>query len=193
MRVVPVQKFAGQCQGRFLFAVVRDSASAMSTEGQPSRRMKGFEPAGGLLRKDIRKASEDRGFAVARLLTHWSVVAGAEVAAATRPVKISYGPGGFGATLTLLVKGASAPLIEAGLTQLRDRVNACYGYNAVARIRLTQTSAEGFSAPESQVPALPPAQPEAANITANVQDAQLREALEALGNRVLTRIKHKGR
>jgi hypothetical protein len=165
----------------------------MSTEGQPSRRMKGFEPAGGLLRKDIRKVSEERGFAVARLLTHWSEVAGAEVAAATRPVKISYGQGGFGGTLTLLVKGASGPLIEAQLAAIRDRVNACYGYNAVARIRLTQTSAEGFGAAEAKIPALPPSQPEAANITANVQDAQLREALEALGNRVLTQDKNKGR
>ena len=42
--------------------------------------------------------------------------------------------------------------------QLRERVNAVYGYNAIARIRITQTAAAGFSegqadfdiAPETQ-------------------------------------------
>ncbi|MEO8530362.1 MAG: DciA family protein [Deltaproteobacteria bacterium] len=165
----------------------------MNKEGQPSRRFKGFEPAGSLLRQQIRKVSEDRGFAVARLLTHWPEIAGPDVAPVTRPVKVSYGQGGFGATLTLLVKGASAPIIEAQLEQLKTRVNACYGYNAIARIRLTQTAGELLNEPPKSAPEPPASQPEAAQIAAGVGDATLREALEALGNRVLSQSKDKGR
>ena len=65
------------------------------------RRQRGFEPAFGLVKGPIRAAGEARGFAVARLLTHWAEVAGEDLAGKTRPVKIGYGKGGMGATLTL--------------------------------------------------------------------------------------------
>ena len=164
----------------------------MSKVDQPSRRFKGFEPAGSLLRQQIRKAGEDRGFAVARLLTNWAEIAGPDVAPVTRPVKVSYPQTGFGATLTLLVKGASAPLIEAQLPQLKTRINRCYGYNAIARIRLTQTAGELMGEKPTVVPEIPRRSPEAQRITAIIGDATLREALEALGNRVLSQIKDKG-
>ena len=119
------------------------------------RRMRGFEAAANLVANRVRTVGESRGFAVARLLTHWAEVVGPDIAAQTRPVKISHGKG-FGATLTLLVQGARAPLITMQLDQIRERVNACYGFNAVARITLTQTAAaqaiaEGF--PDAQLSA----------------------------------------
>ncbi|OYX26145.1 MAG: RNA-binding protein, partial [Rhodobacterales bacterium 32-66-7] len=54
----------------------------------PQRRQRGFEAAGGLVSAPVRAVGETRGFAVARLLTQWAEVAGAELAARTRPVKI---------------------------------------------------------------------------------------------------------
>ena len=36
------------------------------------RRMRGFEAAALLVAPDIRRGAEKRGFAVARLLTHWT-------------------------------------------------------------------------------------------------------------------------
>lgn len=66
------------------------------------------------------------GTAVARLLTHWGEeVVGPEIAAHARPVKISHGKN-LGATLTLLVAGARAPMIEMQAPRIRERVNACY-------------------------------------------------------------------
>ena len=153
--------------------------------------MKGFEPAAGLLRKQIQKASEDRGFAVAKLLTQWDEIAGPDLAPVSRPIKVSYAQGGFGATLTLLVKGASAPMVEASLPTLRAKVNACYGYNAISRIRLTQTAAELSALPKPR-PGPPSPRPETKVLTKDVEDAQLREALEALGNSVLSRSERKG-
>lgn len=112
---------------------------------QPPRRSRGFRQASSLLAARIRDAAGGRGFAVTRLLTHWSEVVGPETAARARPVKISHGRGGFGATLTLLTTGAHAPLLEMQLPAIRERVNACYGYNAISRIALTQTAPTGFA------------------------------------------------
>ncbi len=109
-----------------------------------ARRLRGFEPASSLVTDRIRTAGEKRGFAVARLLTHWAEIAGDATPRVARPVRIGYGRDGMGATLTLLTTGAAAPMVQMQLPQLRDRVNACYGYSAISRIHLTQTAAIGL-------------------------------------------------
>ncbi|MDK8874552.1 MULTISPECIES: DUF721 domain-containing protein [Paracoccus] len=127
-------------------------------ETQPRRRMRGFEAAAQLVAQRVKAVGESRGFATARLLTHWSEVVGPELAARTRPVRISHGKG-LGATLTLLVPGAQAPLIGMQLDQIRERVNACYGFNAVSRIVLTQTAPTGFAEGQAEFIAAPPRTP----------------------------------
>lgn len=160
------------------------------------RHSRGFESAAGLLRDRIRSASEARGFAVARLLTHWAEVVGEETAAMALPVKVSFGREGFGATLTLLTTGAAAPLLQMQLPKIRDKVNACYGYNAISKVVITQTAPTGFA--EGQVAFTPAPKPapaasdpvlraRASAVTAGVQDETLRAALAALGESVLSR------
>jgi hypothetical protein len=158
------------------------------TSGQ--RRARGPERAGALLASRIRAAGESRGFAVSRLLTHWPEIAGEEIARVTEPVEVTYGKG-FGATLTLLVPGAHAPMIEMQKERLREKVNACYGYNAISRIRLTQTARSGFAEPQAafghKTPAHSPEVAEAAHRTVDgVADDTLRAALEALGRNILS-------
>lgn len=168
---------------------------------QPSadRRRRGFEPAFGLMKDPVRLAGETRGFAVTRLLTHWAEVAGAELAAKTRPVKVGYGREGLGATLTLLVRAAEAPMVQMSLPMLKDRVNAVYGYAAVSHIHLTQTAPTGFAegqadfAPAPKAGSRPQATPDPA-IQARAQaaaekvaDPDLRTALELLAQNILTR------
>lgn len=159
--------------------------------------MRGFEPAFGLMAREVRQAGEARGFAVAKLLTHWEEVAGKDLAAVTRPVKVGYGREGFGATLTLLVRGAAAPVVEMQKEALRARVNAVYGYNAIARIHLTQTAATGFAEGQAQFTSAPKAEPkpdpaleaQAKAAAVGVGDDGLRAALERLGQNILTRRK----
>ena len=159
-----------------------------------SRRHQGFQPAARLLGERIRKAGEARGFAVARLLTQWAEIVGPEIAALARPVKMSHGREGFGATLTLLVSGSAAPVVQMDLPRIREKVNACYGYNAVSRISLTQTAPQGFAelaaafghAPQVSDPA-PEVRAAARGATEGVADAGLRAALEALAQNVLSR------
>lgn len=159
----------------------------------------GFKRTSALLQDRIRRASESRGFAVSRLLTQWEEVAGPEIAGIARPVDVSYGRQGFGATLTVLTTGAQAPMLEMQKEKLRERVNAVYGYNAISRIRITQTAPTGFA--EGKVsfehrtkkaepaPADPATQGEAAKLVAPVGDESLRTALEALGQNVLSKAK----
>ncbi len=171
---------------------------ARTTRPQPSPkpRGRGFEPAFALVEGQVRRVGESRGFAIARLVTHWAEVAGEGVARVSRPVRVTYGREGLGATLVLLVQGASAPMIEMQKDAIRARVNAVYGYNAIARIALTQTAASGFAegqtpfAPAPPPAATPPDAPvsaEAATTAAGIADAGLRSALERLAQNILNR------
>lgn len=117
-----------------------------------ARRARGFETAAGLVARQVGTVGERRGFAATRLLTHWAEVVGEDTAGRCRPVRIGHGRDGLGATLVLLTTGAEAPRLEMELPAIRARVNACYGFNAVARIRLTQTAPEGFDPAEAPRP-----------------------------------------
>lgn len=145
----------------------------------------------------IRKASEGRGFAQSRVLTHWAEIVGADTAAVTQPVNITYGRGGMGATLTLLTTGAMAPMIDMQKEKIREKVNACYGYNAITKVRITQTAPTGFAqgrvafkpAPKKD-PTPDPALKEAAkDIAEGCSSDDLRTALETLATNVLTKQK----
>ena len=167
----------------------------------PQRRTttKGFKRTNALLTGQIRRASESRGFAQSRLLTQWTEIAGADTASICQPVEISYGRGGMGATLTLLTTGANAPMLEMQKEKLRERVNAVYGYNAIARVRITQTAATGFAeggvafahkgkAADAAKPD-PALRQKAAATAAPVADDGLRDALARLGENILNRTK----
>ncbi|WP_420858079.1 DUF721 domain-containing protein [Marivivens marinus] len=160
---------------------------------------RGFSRVATLTQSRIRKASETRGFAQSRLLTHWVEVVGEGIAAIARPVEVSYGRGGLGATLTLLTTGAQAPMLDMQKDAIREKVNACYGYNAIARIRVTQTAPTGFAegrvefTPAPRRTAPPEADPEvtaqAAEIATGIDSTELRLALERLASNVLTKSK----
>ncbi len=173
----------------------KQATRGSSSNAQTKRRKRGFEQAGALASGRIRKASETRGFAVSRLLTHWADVVGPDVARVARPVEVKYGRG-FGATLTLLTTGAEAPMLEMQKDAIRERVNACYGYAAIQKVRITQTAATGFAEGRA---VFEPAQarkvaeravtPEAERATRHIEDKGLRAALERLGTNVLSHSK----
>lgn len=147
----------------------------------------------------IRAASESRGFAVSRLLTHWAEIVGEGVASIAQPVSVSYGRDGFGATLTVLTTGAQAPMLEMQKEQIRDKVNACYGYRAISRLRITQTAATGFAEGQMQFAHASKAAPTvdlqtekaAAEAVCAVENTDLRLALQALATNVLHKARRK--
>ena len=158
---------------------------------------RGFSRAATLMQKRIRSASEQRGFAVTRLLTHWSEVVGEQIAEIATPVSISYGRDGMGATLVLLTTGAQAPMLDMQREQIREKVNACYGYRAIARVKITQTAPMGFAegraaftpAPKPERQIAPETRAEATEISRGIEDGGLRDALAALGANVLSKAK----
>lgn len=161
------------------------------------RRKRGFERASNLVAGRVRTASETRGFAVSRLLTHWNDIVGADLCGMARPVDITYGKS-FGATLTLLVKGAEAPMVEMQKEAIRERVNACYGYAAIQKVRLTQTAPRGFAEEQTAFSGTPQrpevsadARERAAQTVEIVGDTSLRDALERLGANVISHSEQK--
>ena len=158
---------------------------------------RGFSRAASLMQTRIRKASESRGFAQARLLTHWSEIVGETTAAIATPVKVAYAKSGLGATLTVLTTGAQAPMLEMQKEQIREKVNACYGYRAIAAVRITQTAPTGFHdgraafghAPKVKAGPDAACQSQASDISKEVQSDDLRAALAALGANVISKTK----
>jgi hypothetical protein len=175
-----------QDQGKFIMRPRRTST-------------KGFKRTDSLLSEQIRRTSESRGFAQSRLLTQWNEIVGADTAAIARPIEVSYGRGGMGATLTLLTNGANAPMLEMQKEHLRTKVNAVYGYNAIARVRITQTARSGFSegkidfavakAKPAPAPIDPALRQQAAATIGPVADEGLRDALARLAENVLNKNK----
>lgn len=98
-----------------------------------------------------RKAFQKYGFASAALVTDWSTIVGAEVASYTAPERLKWprlpeayaddGPAARtrpGATLVIRVDGGRALELQYRSRQLIERVNAYFGYRAVAELRFLQ-------------------------------------------------------
>ena len=165
-----------------------------------ARRQRGFCHAARLVDDRVRAAGEKRGFATAKVITHWDEIVGADTARIARPLKLGWARGqrsrGLGATLTLAVPGPAAPMVQMMAPRIVERVNAALGFAAVARIALSHgaepTVATGFAEPGAPfTPAPPhtgPALAERAQALAqDVRDPALRAALEGLGRSVLSR------
>ena len=103
---------------------------------------------------------------------------------------------GFGATLTVLTTGAEAPMLEMQKESIRERVNRCYGYAAIQKVRITQTASIGFAGGRAvfdQAPKNEAVQPdvptEVTKWAGAVTDNGLRTALERLGANVISHSK----
>ncbi len=157
-----------------------------------SNRKSGFRQTGGLLASRIRGVAETRGFAHTQIITRWTEIVGEETARIAEPVKVTYGNKGIGATLVLLTKGAFGPELEMQKPLIREKVNAIYGYNAIARIHVTQTAATGFAdkaepfapAPKPQRTADPQKVEES---VAPIESDPLREALARLAQNIMSK------
>jgi len=97
-----------------------------------------------------RKAFEKFGFSTASLIMDWPRIAGADLAQWTTPERVKW-PQGYetaelaqesgshpGATLVLRVDSARALDVEYRARQIVERINAYFGYRAIAELRLLQ-------------------------------------------------------
>lgn len=162
---------------------------------QPKRRSKGFRSAAQLTPDALKQAGAKRGFAEARLLTHWTEIAGEALAKICRPIKVSYASrsASLGATLVLAADGARGPEIDAQRNRIIERVNSYYGYRAVNRIKIDQsrspTRMQGFAEPAATFEGPKPAPRPVEGVT----DEGLALALGRLGANIRSKAAQKRR
>jgi len=128
-----------------------------------------------------------RGFAEGQLVAQWADIVGADLARRLLPEKLSFSRGERrDGTLRLRVEPAFALEAQHREPQILERINAFFGYRAVARLALIQgpVTSSARAAPPPQAP-LPEADRRAvAQRVEAVDNPELREALLRLGEAV---------
>ncbi|MEM7743408.1 MAG: DciA family protein [Pseudomonadota bacterium] len=174
----------------------RDTDSPTPT---PARRNgKPFHRASRTARAALTRVASSAGFAEADVLMRWAEIVGADLAPRCRPVKVTYGgKKSLGATLVVQSDSGRAPEVEHLSPAIIQRVNQFYGYRAISRIRISQSSIRGGFAEGQSAFQGPDATPTAAELETaermaeGVQSAGLRAALSRMGANVLAQARTK--
>lgn len=132
-----------------------------------------------------------RGFAQAAIVTDWPAIAGPALATRSLPMRVQY-PAGSRAEGTLQLRvadGAMAMQVAHLEPLILERINAYFGYKAVARIAIFQGPIP--RRPESRAVFTARLGPEEEarlkSMLDEVTDTGLRDALEQLGRSVLSK------
>lgn len=159
-----------------------------------TRKRKGALSLGEIVGRVIEPVTARRGFAKADLIAIWPEIAGPMHASCTAPEKIVWPrhhpdaeepPAG---TLFIRADGPRAIFVQHELPQIVERVNAFFGYRAVAQARIVQGPVGARAAkPAAPLPVDEAADRRIASETAAVEDDRLRAALGRLGRGVFTK------
>lgn len=156
---------------------------------RPTRRNARLRPlaelAGRLTARNLRR----RGFTQTALVTGWGDIVGPRLASISLPERLVFpGDATDGATLHIRVDGPIALELQHLAPIVLERVNAHFGYAAVARLKLHQ----GAMSRPVQTPSPPPSPPldpaaasRLAGLIADVENPGLKASLKALGEAVL--------
>ncbi len=134
-----------------------------------------------------RAAIGKRGFAEAGLVADWPAIAGAEIALHAQPERLEFPRGErIEGTLHLRVEGAWALAFQHLEPQLVERINAYFGYRALARLKLHQGPLStrrqpARAAPHRAAEPDPTAKERLALELASIESPALREAMARLG------------
>jgi hypothetical protein len=158
-------------------------------KSQPVKRKFKATRAGALLQKQIRGVAETRGFVHARLLTEWDDIVGPDIARLATPLKVGFGRRDLGATLHVTVRPGAAPEVQMQERVICERVNTCYGYNAISRVRIVSAGAVRQPKPVPRArrrtqSASDQVREEIRDALADVKDPALRAALEGLASSI---------
>jgi hypothetical protein len=150
---------------------------------KPSRSF--AKPLRDLVGKAVGETFRKQGFASAELVTRWTEIVGADIAARSEPIKIQWMRPADGderepGTLVLRVEGPAAIEIQHSINVICERVNQFLGWRAIARIALRQAPLR--RATRKPVKTHDPAA--VARLAASlpdIADDELRQALARLG------------
>lgn len=156
-----------------------------------ARRQGGLRRMPDLLGKVLDSEARRRGLAEARLLTDWASVIGKSIAARCQPIGLSRQ-----GVLHLDVTGGAALELQHAELQVIERINTFFGRPTVTRLRLRQAPPERRVLTPPTVPPEPLDAAEKATIgktVERVENRELRDALEALGQTLGQKAKASGR
>ncbi len=150
---------------------------------KPSRAF--AKPLRDLAGKIVGDAFTRQGFASAELVTRWSEIAGADIAAVSEPLKIQWprpmnGEEREPGTLVLRVEGPAAIEIQHCTNVICERINRFLGWRAIGRIVLRQAPLRR-AAGKTRRRIDPAAAARGAESLTAVDDQDLKAALARLG------------
>jgi hypothetical protein len=151
----------------------------MAETESPIRKSRGARAVAELVPAAGDKAFRRFGFMQNAVVARWAEIVGEQYASYSTPEAISFPAGKkAGGTLKVVVTGSFAPMLKHVEPQVIARVNAFFGYAAVARLALRHGDL-----PAVQRRARPVEQPLAAETESTlraVADPELRATLESL-------------
>ena len=161
----------------------------------PARPRRGARPVAELIDGALRPVVRKRGFASTDLFRNWGEIVGPAFASVSQPERLSWprrledgGEDGFEpATLTVRCEGSRALLLQHEAPTVVERINAVFGFPAVARLRIVQKPIHRpqVARPPRLRPLTATEAAHVAEITAEIEDEGLRRALVDLGRAVL--------
>jgi len=168
----------------------RGKARAQGPNFTPDRRNSYGDArhAGAFAPNFTRPAFEKYGFPAAALLTDWAAIAGSDLASFTAPERLKWprqqrepeeADGPQSATLVLRVAGPRAIELQHRLPQLIERINAYFGFRAIAQIRLYQAPLEPPHSARHPHQRITP-RPDRAGLVKTISEPRLRNALSRI-------------
>ena len=138
-----------------------------------------------------RPAFKKHGLAEARIITEWSTIVGPVLAEHSLPTKLSFQKGERGnGTLHLLVASGWALEVQHLEPIIIEKISTYFGYRAIGRVAMKKgplpKRAKGKKEKPAATAPLPAAQQARLDTgLAPIENAELKAALEALGNAIL--------
>ena len=135
-------------------------------------------------------AIRKRGFVESALIHKWTSIVGKEIAAWSVPNRLVFLRGStLDATLHLDVLSARAPEIQHSQLVILERINVVFGYKAINKIAIRQVNSLSRTVKQSPKPAVLTESEKSwvSDQIKNHSNAELKNALEALGQAILSR------
>ena len=156
----------------------------LANPAEPARR--GYARSAGDIAGEVSGMAFKRfGFVQGAVVSRWKEIVGDRYARVSVPESIRFPTGKkSGGTLSLLVEGAHAPLMQHLAPMIVDKVNRFFGYEAVARIAFRQGRIADASParPMRQAPAAVPA--DLGDGLRMIADDELRACLTSLAGQI---------
>lgn len=151
-------------------------------------RRKAAYRIGRLLPKSVRDLFRRQGFVEGAVVTRWPEIVGEAMASRSMPTRLNFPRGSRSdGTLHIIVDGPFATELQHFEPLLLEKLNAFYGYGAIARVAITQAPlpASPRARTTEPKPISPADESLLAEMVADARDTDLHDALERLGRQIL--------